>query len=215
MASPGSSDDALSSHSSSEFDESVKEADDADSALVADTHLMPPSKRRRVGGGGGGGGNGGDNSSHQSTPMPDADDVAPRDYGYVSDDTMGSIPSSPNNDQFTMMTDEDPRLHQQVRVCKWERCSVGDLENMDNLVNHLHEDHIGSKETNYACEWNDCNRKGTPHASGYALKAHMRSHTKEKPFYCILPGTLLPLPNSLSTFPLVVSDDAHQSSNGS
>ncbi|EEP78580.1 predicted protein [Uncinocarpus reesii 1704] len=33
----------------------------------------------------------------------------------------------------------------------------------------------------------DCPRKGQTHASGYALRAHMRSHTKEKPFYCSLP----------------------------
>ena len=174
-SSPASS--QLSSHGSSEFGD-VK-VEDADSSTLeappSDSHLMPPNKRRRT-----------DASSHQSTPLPTMDTNS--DAGYVSSDTDGSIPSSPNTDHFSMMMDEDPRAHVQVRSCKWDGCNAGDLGNMDNLVTHLHDEHIGTKETNYACEWMDCSRKGTPHASGYALKAHMRSHTKEKPFYCALPG---------------------------
>jgi hypothetical protein len=61
---------------------------------------------------------------------------------------------------------------------------------MDRLVEHIHNDHIESRQKKYTCEWVGCPRKSMPHASGYALKAHMRSHTREKPFYCYLPGTL-------------------------
>jgi uncharacterized Zn-finger protein len=60
---------------------------------------------------------------------------------------------------------------------------------MDLLVKHLHQEHIHARQKKYSCEWIDCTRKGIAHASGYALRAHMRSHTREKPFYCTLPGT--------------------------
>ncbi len=166
----------LSSHGSSEFADNVKIEDgentlNGDTLTSHETHLMPPAKRRRI-----------DPSSYPSTPAPHVEIEIT--LGNISTDTDGSIPSSPTG----QMPDEDPLAHEQVSFCRWDACSAGDLVNMDNLVQHLHDDHIGSKQTNYACEWLGCQRKGHAHASGYALKAHMRSHTKEKPFYCALPG---------------------------
>jgi uncharacterized Zn-finger protein len=78
---------------------------------------------------------------------------------------------------------------EQISFCRWEGCLAGELGNMDLLVQHLHDEHIHARQKKYSCEWADCTRKGIPHASGYALRAHMRSHTREKPFYCTLPGT--------------------------
>lgn len=115
--------------------------------------------------------------------LPTADDP-----GEISEDTDGSVPASPHHPG---MSADDDYGQEQVTVCKWEGCEAGDVENMDNLVEHLHEDHIGTRQKKYSCEWTDCTRKGIPHASGYALRAHMRSHTREKPFYCTLPGTCI------------------------
>lgn len=50
---------------------------------------------------------------------------------------------------------------------------VGDLENMDNLVRHLHKDHIGTRKKKYSCGWSNCSRKGIPEASeGEAILLH-------------------------------------------
>jgi len=111
--------------------------------------------------------------------------------GAISEDTDGSVPASPHHPG---MSADDDYGHEQVTVCKWDGCDAGDLGNMDKLVEHLHDDHIGTRQKKYSCEWSDCNRKGIPHASGYALRAHMRSHTREKPFYCTLPGSFPIIP---------------------
>ncbi|KAF8422029.1 hypothetical protein EV426DRAFT_535926 [Tirmania nivea] len=99
----------------------------------------------------------------------------------ISSDTSGSVPGSPRDHH-----NDDGEFAEQVTVCRWAGCNA-DLGNMDALVKHIHDGHIGSRKAKYACEWDDCSRKGMTHASGYALRAHMRSHTREKPFYCTLP----------------------------
>ncbi|KAK0104704.1 hypothetical protein ONS95_004977 [Cadophora gregata] len=99
----------------------------------------------------------------------------------ISSDSEGEVPLSP----ASRLDDDD--VHEQVTVCRWSHCKAGDQSNMDQLVEHIHNEHIESRGKKYTCEWSDCSRKGLPHASAYALKAHMRSHTREKPFYCTLP----------------------------
>ena len=138
----------------------------------------PPSKKRRTGGG----------PAHIGTPhggtiMATGGDAMEESEADISCDSEGSAPGSPSADEFAMRAD-------QVTTCAWEGCSVGDLANSDELIAHVQNDHIAPKRARYTCEWGDCARKGTNHPSGYALKAHMRSHTKEKPFFCHLPGML-------------------------
>lgn len=133
--------------------------------------LMPPAKRQKLG-----------ESSTRGTPVPFQDD----DAISISTDTSGELPSSPSN-----LRPEDDDTHEQVTACSWVGCAAGDLGNMDKLVEHIHNEHIETRTKKYTCEWSDCLRRSMPHASGYALKAHMRSHTREKPFYCALPGRSL------------------------
>ncbi|KAJ5714070.1 Zinc finger C2H2 [Penicillium malachiteum] len=144
---------------------------------------MPPSKRRRTGVA----------SWDRNTPLSSVhDDVPPpaSPTASISSDSSGDIPNSPSlAGLLGNNVDEDysGQSTDQVTVCQWDGCTVGDLSNMDGLVQHLHNEHIGSRQKRYSCEWIDCSRKGQTHASAYALRAHMRSHTREKPFYCTLP----------------------------
>lgn len=172
--SPSPPDSPLSSMASSDaFDDEAHDFDDNSSR---------PSKRLKV-----------ENASRASSAVanegdPEAEPV-PEDiwenYPSVSSDTSGDIPSSPIN---ARLDEED--FQDQVTICDWDGCDAGDQGNMDNLVEHIHNSHIESRQKKYTCEWKSCNRKGMAHASGYALKAHMRSHTREKPFYCYLPGMI-------------------------
>jgi hypothetical protein len=146
-----------------------------------DDHL-PPAKRQKLGGEG----------STTSSAVPPADPDPLDGLSDISSDTEGDIPSSPINARL-----EEDDYQEQVSACLWEGCDAGDMGTMDRLVEHIHNDHIEGKQKRYTCEWVGCQRKSLAHASGYALKAHMRSHTREKPFYCYLPGKI-PIPTFLS-----------------
>lgn len=114
----------------------------------------------------------------------------------ISSDSEGEVPNSPSN-----LRPEDDDTHEQVTICSWTDCVAGDLGDMDKLVDHIQNEHIETRGKKYYCEWSDCSRKGQSHASAYALKSHMRSHTREKPFYCTLPGISCCSPSrSLLTF---------------
>ncbi|OAX83438.1 hypothetical protein ACJ72_02201 [Emergomyces africanus] len=176
--SPGS---PLSSLASEEFAEDMKFEDHPNSPTIS-TPQMPPSKRRRTG----------ISSWDRHTPISSVhEDMPPvSPSASISSDTSGELPNSPLTLALIGGGVEDDYSGQgrdQVTVCQWEGCDANDLGNMDALVKHIHDDHIGSRQKKYLCEWSDCARKGQTHASGYALRAHMRSHTKEKPFYCTLP----------------------------
>ncbi|KAF4632545.1 hypothetical protein G7Y89_g5574 [Cudoniella acicularis] len=140
---------------------------DAFEAEYAAAH-MPPAKRQKV-----------EDPSLRATPTTHQIDF---DAVDESSDTDGEVPSSPSN-----LRPEDDDSHEQVTICAWDGCDAGDMGDMDKLVDHIHNEHIETRQKKYTCEWMDCSRKSMPHASGYALKAHMRSHTREKPFYCALP----------------------------
>lgn len=180
MDSPASD---LSDYASDDFPEDIKGGRPRSMEPTPD-HDHRPSKRLRL-----------NNRAPSSPPAQIAVPLPEEEEGYVSPDTDGSVPASPNHHPG-MSQDLDEFGQDQVTVCKWEGCAVGDLENMDKLFEHLHDDHIGTRQKKYSCEWSDCTRKGIPHASGYALRAHMRSHTREKPFYCTLPGNYFPQPTT-------------------
>ncbi|KAI1260119.1 hypothetical protein F5Y18DRAFT_267959 [Xylariaceae sp. FL1019] len=169
--------DSSSAISSLSSDESDQENEYDDTGVV-DEPALPPSKRQKLRDG-----SRASSSVHiDPEPEPEPEQEPDLEDGDISSDTSGDVPNSPINAKL----DED-EFQEQVTVCAWDGCGAGDLGNMDKLVEHIHNDHIESRQKKYTCEWNGCSRKSMPHASGYALKAHMRSHTREKPFYCYLP----------------------------
>lgn len=176
------------------MDSSVEDFEE-DATEPADDFPVPAPKRQKLGTG----------SVASSAVVPEAepdvlDPLDPLDgMSDVSSDTSGDVPSSPTHGHPYSRPDDDD-FQEQVTVCAWEGCKAGDLENMDRLVEHIHNDHIEGRQKKYTCEWIGCPRKSMAHASGYALKAHMRSHTREKPFYCYLPGKLELYPRNRYVF---------------
>ncbi|KAJ9644207.1 uncharacterized protein PV06_05190 [Exophiala oligosperma] len=182
--------------SRSHSQESILSASDDGSVSMLSTTgrpaEMPPNKRRKTG----------TASYDHATPQSGSTANPPRSpTGSISSDSSGSVPTSPSFAHLgpthplstayaaAQANPENPELADYVQVtrCLWDNCEDREQGNMDNLVAHINDVHIIPRQKKYYCEWDGCARKGQPHTSAYALKAHMRSHTKEKPFMCALP----------------------------
>ncbi|ORY04606.1 hypothetical protein K493DRAFT_205550 [Basidiobolus meristosporus CBS 931.73] len=84
------------------------------------------------------------------------------------------------------MSNSPPPAPEPSFSCRWEGCSLS-FPQLQDLVYHLSEDHIGRKKGVYSCDWTDCPRKGLPQTTRFALISHLRSHTGEKPYDCPAP----------------------------
>lgn len=177
------SDSSLSSVSSSEAGD---EYERASNDVAPDEVEQPPTKRIKLGSSAPSAVVADADPEPEPEPEPEAKSALDDDDNIsISTDSSADIPDIPASARL-----DDDDFQPQVTVCAWEDCDAGDLGTMDRLVKHIHDEHIEGRQKKYTCQWVGCSRMGANHASGYALKAHMRSHTREKPFFCYLPGNV-------------------------
>ncbi|KAH7043465.1 hypothetical protein BKA57DRAFT_368928, partial [Linnemannia elongata] len=69
------------------------------------------------------------------------------------------------------------------------------------LNEHVADVHIGSGKACYTCDWKNCPRMMKPFTKRHKMYNHLRTHTGERPFRCLVPGCdkKFSRPDSLTT----------------
>ncbi|RKO92225.1 hypothetical protein BDK51DRAFT_14372, partial [Blyttiomyces helicus] len=67
--------------------------------------------------------------------------------------------------------------------CLWAGCDRV-FSNVEDLVTHVSDGHIGSGKATYTCEWEGCSRQQKPFSKRHKIHNHLRIHTGERPFDC-------------------------------
>ncbi|KAH9962637.1 hypothetical protein BC827DRAFT_1197155 [Russula dissimulans] len=156
-------------------------------------------------------------------------DVEMPDEGQRSDDKRPDAPLARNatqnivsrvdNEHWGSMTADNKMLNPVMgaaKKCQWRACELS-FTSVDDLMNHLTAEHVGSGKNRYECFWIGCDRNGEngfnskqkvcrhlQMHTGYkpfkcetcqhyfseaaTLQQHMRRHTQQKPYRCEFPG---------------------------
>ncbi|KAI9215932.1 hypothetical protein BC828DRAFT_394513 [Blastocladiella britannica] len=84
----------------------------------------------------------------------------------------------------------DPTVDDVAAIpCHWGDCSRS-FTDTDHLVTHLQDEHLppprrpAESNSTFKCMWAGCPRGGNPQTSRFALAAHVRSHTGDRPIDC-------------------------------
>lgn len=80
----------------------------------------------------------------------------------------------------------------EVPTCRWLCEGIPCNKNFASpheLSEHVVEDHIGSRKNEYTCLWEGCERNHRPFKQRQKIIRHLQTHSKNKPFQCVICGT--------------------------
>ncbi|CAO3682687.1 unnamed protein product [Rhizopus stolonifer] len=102
--------------------------------------------------------------------------------------------------EYSKEEENEEEEEEEVHSCQWESC-IEEFITIDELINHVKDEHIGSGKTQYYCCWKDCARQQKPFTKRHKMHNHLRIHTGERPFVCTEPdcGKKFSRPDSLTT----------------
>ncbi|XP_041460781.1 zinc finger protein GLI3-like [Lytechinus variegatus] len=126
-----------------------------------------------------------DLDNHQSRKMEDPNTVS--STSHIEGSPLATAPGpggDHRDDDGAHGGEEDIPV---VTDCEWEDCHRK-FDTLDQLVQHINNDHIHNERKEFICRWRDCIREEKPFKAQYMLVVHMRRHTGEKPHKCSFEG---------------------------